>query len=99
MTRSTLVGIEHGQRTARRGVNAQTQQSAAARAGPNHPAPRSNARSRTPNFHPAGLAVHWTDLCEPVGVGGVWLCVYLGQLRAERRATDTGLRPAEAYHG
>src|SRR6185312_1398374 len=52
-----------------------------------------------PNFHPAGVAVHWTDLCAPVGIGGLWLCVYLGQLRAERRATDTGLRPAEAYHG
>lgn len=52
-----------------------------------------------PTFHPQGLAVHWTDLCAPVGIGGLWLCVYLGQLRAGRRATDTGLRPAEVYHG
>lgn len=52
-----------------------------------------------PNFHPDGLTVHWTDLCAPVGIGGVWLCVYLGQLRAQRGAVDPEPRPAESAHG
>jgi len=37
-----------------------------------------------PGFRPNGFALRWTDLLAPLGIGGLWLCVYLGQLRMER---------------
>lgn len=37
-----------------------------------------------PGFRVAGFALRWTDLLAPVGVGGLWLCLYLGQLRVQR---------------
>lgn len=37
-----------------------------------------------PNFRSAGFALRWTDLCAPLGIGGLWWCVYLGQLRCAR---------------
>ncbi|HEY1899317.1 MAG TPA: hypothetical protein VGG49_05955 [Steroidobacteraceae bacterium] len=33
-----------------------------------------------PDFHPTGLALHWTDLAAPLGLGALWLCVFLGRL-------------------
>jgi hypothetical protein len=37
-----------------------------------------------PSFRPDGLDLRWTDLLAPLGMGGLWLCVYLGQYRAQR---------------
>jgi hypothetical protein len=34
-----------------------------------------------PAFHPASLHLHWLDIVASVGVGGVWLAVYVQQLR------------------
>lgn len=52
-----------------------------------------------PNLHPGGFALRWTDLCAPLGIGGVWACMYLGQLRALHRATDAGFRRMDGRHG
>jgi hypothetical protein len=34
-----------------------------------------------PDIHKQGLYVHWLDLLAPIGLGGVWLAVFLWQLR------------------
>ena len=34
----------------------------------------------TPAFHPEGLSVHWLDAATLVGVGGIWLSVFVWQL-------------------
>jgi hypothetical protein len=44
----------------------------------------------TPAFHGKQLHLHWMDLLAPVGVGGVWLAVFLGNLKKHP------LLPAEA---
>jgi hypothetical protein len=35
----------------------------------------------TPAFSPAAFAVHWMDIVTPVGVGGIWLWVFVWQLQ------------------
>jgi hypothetical protein len=37
-----------------------------------------------PNFRARGFTLRWTDLWAPLGMGALWLCVYLGQLRSTR---------------
>ncbi|HET7162254.1 MAG TPA: hypothetical protein VFI32_06275 [Rhodanobacteraceae bacterium] len=55
-----------------------------------------------PSFRAGGFALRWTDLCAPLGLGALWWCVYVGQLRHARqmlpavRMTDDGL---ERSHG
>lgn len=39
-----------------------------------------------PGFRPAGLALRWTDLLAPVGMGALWGSFYLGQLRGRVHA-------------
>jgi hypothetical protein len=34
-----------------------------------------------PTFRPNGFAVYWTDFAAFIGVGGIWVYLYLGQLR------------------
>jgi hypothetical protein len=34
-----------------------------------------------PGFHRPGFALRWLDVVVPVGVGGIWLAAFLGQLR------------------
>jgi hypothetical protein len=34
-----------------------------------------------PTFRNKGFALYWTDIAAFFGVGGIWLFVYLGQLR------------------
>jgi hypothetical protein len=34
-----------------------------------------------PAFHPASLHLHWLDIAASIGMGGVWIAVYLQQLR------------------
>lgn len=34
-----------------------------------------------PSVRAEGFALRWSDLCAPLGIGGVWLCLYLGQWR------------------
>ncbi|WIG55382.1 MAG: hypothetical protein OJF61_001168 [Rhodanobacteraceae bacterium] len=38
-----------------------------------------------PGLRPFGFTLHWTDLCAPLGLGALWWCGYLGQLRHARR--------------
>jgi len=34
-----------------------------------------------PAFHPAGLYVHWLDVVASLGIGGLWIAVYVWQLQ------------------
>ena len=34
-----------------------------------------------PGFHQAGFQVHWMDFVAPVGIGGLWLAMFLFQLK------------------
>lgn len=34
-----------------------------------------------PAFHPSALQIHWMDIVAPIGLGGVWLAVFIWQLR------------------
>jgi hypothetical protein len=35
-----------------------------------------------PTLHQGGVAVSWLDFAAPIGVGGLWLCVFLWRLKA-----------------
>jgi hypothetical protein len=37
----------------------------------------------TPLFHPTGFTVHWLDVASPAGIGGVWLWLFLRELRSQ----------------
>jgi len=34
-----------------------------------------------PAFHPTGLYVHWLDVVAPLGMGGLWIAVFVWQLQ------------------
>jgi hypothetical protein len=34
-----------------------------------------------PTFHPEGLALHWTTVLAPIGIGALWFGMFLGQLQ------------------
>jgi hypothetical protein len=36
-----------------------------------------------PAFHPGQISIHWMDLLAPIGIGGIWLWAFLGQLRGK----------------
>jgi hypothetical protein len=36
-----------------------------------------------PLFHPEHLAVHWLDVAAPAGIGGIWLWMFLRELRSQ----------------
>jgi hypothetical protein len=44
-----------------------------------------------PDQHPQGLALHWTDLFAPLGLGALWLCVYIGRTPAVRERASASL--------
>lgn len=35
-----------------------------------------------PAFHPRGLFIHWMDLVIPIGMGGVWISVFVSYLKS-----------------
>ncbi len=35
----------------------------------------------TPVFHPDGFGLHWMDLVAPIGVGGIWMWMFVRQLK------------------
>jgi len=35
----------------------------------------------TPAFRPAGISLHWMDPATLVGVGGIWVWVFIWQLK------------------
>lgn len=52
-----------------------------------------------PDQHPQGLALHWTDLLAPLGLGALWLCVFIGRAPAARvRASASFSPPHPAGH-
>jgi hypothetical protein len=36
-----------------------------------------------PLFHPERLSVHWLDIAAPAGIGGIWLWMFLRELRSQ----------------
>jgi hypothetical protein len=49
-----------------------------------------------PDQHPQGLALHWTDLFAPLGLGALWLCVYIGRAPAQWGRASASLSTAYA---
>jgi hypothetical protein len=37
----------------------------------------------TPALHPGEVTLHWMDILAPIGIGGIWLWVFLGQVRGQ----------------
>ena len=35
-----------------------------------------------PSFYPARFQLHWMDIVAPIGIGGLWLAVFLGYLKS-----------------
>jgi len=33
-----------------------------------------------PSFYPEGIGFHWLDIAAPIGIGGLWLSIFYGQL-------------------
>ncbi len=52
-----------------------------------------------PALHPQGLRISWLDLTAPIGIGGLWLAVFLANLRAAPLLPqhDPGLQFAFKY--
>jgi hypothetical protein len=36
-----------------------------------------------PSFRPGEIVIHWMDIVAPVGIGGIWLWVFLGYLQSQ----------------
>jgi len=52
-----------------------------------------------PDQHPQGLALHWTDLLAPLGLGALWLRVFIGRAPAARvRASASFSTPHPGGH-
>ncbi len=51
-----------------------------------------------PAFHPTGLAVHWMDLAALIGVGGIWIAVFVRQLKGRSLLPLHDPRLREAVH-
>ena len=53
-----------------------------------------------PAFNPGRLTIHWMDIAAPVGLGGVWLAMFLRNLRQRPLWPLPGLNAREAIdHG
>jgi len=52
-----------------------------------------------PSFRPGGFDLRWTDLLAPLGMGGLWLCVYLGQYRVQRLQGSPASPALESVRG
>jgi hypothetical protein len=37
-----------------------------------------------PSFYPQGIRIHWLDIAAPIGVGGIWIAVFLANLKSRR---------------
>ncbi len=52
-----------------------------------------------PAFEPTVLRVHWTDLVAPFGVGGVWVAVFVWQLKSRPLVPLHDTRRSALEHG
>lgn len=50
-----------------------------------------------PTFHPQGLAIHWMDVAAPIGIGGLWVAVFLRQLKSRPLLPQLDPRMKEAF--
>jgi hypothetical protein len=48
-----------------------------------------------PGLRAGGFALRWTDLCAPVGIGALWWCGWVGQLRTARSARTSSAAAAD----
>jgi hypothetical protein len=51
-----------------------------------------------PNFHPESFSIHWLDIAAPLGIGGIWIAVFLRQLQALPLLPMNDPRFHEAFH-
>jgi len=52
----------------------------------------------TPNFHPESFSIHWLDFAAPLGIGGIWIAVFLRQLQSLPLLPMNDPRLHEAFH-
>jgi hypothetical protein len=45
-----------------------------------------------------GFSIHWTDIAAPLGIGGIWLAVFLGQLQKQPLLPSHDPLLEEAHH-
>jgi len=50
-----------------------------------------------PNFHLDGITIHWLDIVAPVGIGGLWLAVFLSNLKGRPLLPIKDPRLQEAF--
>jgi len=50
-----------------------------------------------PNFHPEKFSLHWMDILAPVGIGGLWIAVFIRQLKSRAFMPVNDPRMAEAF--
>jgi hypothetical protein len=51
-----------------------------------------------PNFHAEKFSIHWMDVLAPVGIGGVWIAVFVWQLKSRALLPVNDPRLAAAFH-
>jgi hypothetical protein len=53
----------------------------------------------TPSFRRPGFFIRWTDLAAPLAIGGIWLAVFVWQLRGRPMLLGASLEPEGHGHG
>jgi hypothetical protein len=51
-----------------------------------------------PNFHSHAFSIHWMDLLAPIGMGGIWIAVFVWQLQGRALLPLHDPRLKEAFH-
>ena len=44
-----------------------------------------------PSFHPKEFSIHWMDVLAPLGIGGIWLSVFVSQVRKRPLTVEPAL--------
>lgn len=52
-----------------------------------------------PNFNEGKFSVHWMDILAPLGIGGVWMAMFISQLKGRALMPVNDPRLAEAFAG
>jgi len=50
-----------------------------------------------PNFNEGNFGIHWMDILAPLGIGGVWIAMFLSQLKGRALMPVNDPRMAEAF--
>jgi hypothetical protein len=51
-----------------------------------------------PNFHSEKFSIHWLDLAAPIGIGGLWIAVFVWQLKTRALLPINDPRVKAAFH-